>query len=119
MLSTEAIVACVVVPVATALGGWLASSSYHRRRFVQWQAAYQRQLQVFVQRHIAKGSAEITSLKTEIVKLKAERLAQHSRQRVVDLKSRLASRPHLTAVVTTTDASDDGFEDTQPFERRA
>ncbi len=119
MLSAETVVACVVVPVATALGGWLASSAYHRRRFVQWQAAYQRQLQVFVQRHIAKGSAEITSLKTEIVRLKAERLAQHSRQRVVDLKSRLASLPRLAAIVTTKDPTDDGFQDTQPFERRA
>ena len=125
MLSADVVVAWVVLPAAAAIGGWFASGSSHRRRFARWQAAYQKQLQAILRREAAKGSAEITTLKGEIVRLKAERLALQSRQRVVELKTRSASAPRLTQTVqamepaVAAESSDDGFAETQPFEQRA
>jgi len=119
MMNSEISLACGVVLIGAVAIGWIGGSSAHRRRLAHWQVAYQRQLQAIVRREAAKAAAEITKLKNEVVALKAERLALQNRLRVIELKRWVASLPRLKEPEPQTPASDDGFADTQPFERRA
>jgi hypothetical protein len=131
MLSVETVVVWLVLTVAAAVGGWLASGSSHRRRFVQWQVTYQNRLQAVFQREAGKGRAEITKLKSEMVKLKAENWMLLRRHRVEELKRPVEAPPRLTQLVQPVRLVrplrpvqparplGDGFADTQPFEDQA
>jgi len=119
VINSEISLACGLVLIGAVAIGWVGGSSAYRRRLANWQVAYQRQLQTIVRREAAKAAAEITKLKSEVVALKAERSALQNRLRVIELKRWVDALPRLKEPEHQTPASDDGFPDTQPFERRA
>jgi hypothetical protein len=95
--------------------GWIVRGWSEHRHLAGRQSHQQRQLQTSFQRHASLVAQEITKLKSELGKLKADVLALQTFHRTT--RARNAALPVVSVRADRSQSLLDSFADTQPFER--